>query len=395
MPWGYVANPFFPDKRNYALDLLRGLTIALMIVVNNPGDWKTMFTVLRHADWHGFLGADIVFPLFLFIAGYAAALKIQRVYLPLMSSGPHCASALTLEPTETPSFLGPLLRRAALLFLLGLLLNAWPLGLLPGTVIEPANLRLLGVLQRIALCVFFGGVILRYATTRLQTGLAIVVLLVLYEISMRLIVLQTPAGLYGGSFELADNFARFVDTSVLPTAMLYKVKGIPFDPEGLFTTITACATFLLGGLAFRCQGKVRWPFAAVLALLAAALLTVEPLNKNLWTPVYVLFTGTIAVVLLTALEAGCLSPAPRLAAILRPVTQMGQNPLIVYVLSVLVGKTLAVWKLQHGQSVKQVIFSTLTGMAIAPEFLSLAYSLVLLSGMLLLARALRRLPVRL
>jgi predicted acyltransferase len=64
--------------RNHALDLLRGLTIALMIIVNNPGDWKEMFTVLRHAEWHGFLGADIVFPLFLFVAGYAAAMRIQK-----------------------------------------------------------------------------------------------------------------------------------------------------------------------------------------------------------------------------------------------------------------------------------------------------------------------------
>ncbi|MFZ5630485.1 MAG: heparan-alpha-glucosaminide N-acetyltransferase domain-containing protein [Spirochaetota bacterium] len=384
------------NQRNHALDLLRGLTIALMIIVNNPGDWKAMFTFLRHAEWHGFLGADIVFPLFLFIAGYAAALKIHRVYLPLKSSGPHCASALTLDPAEAPPFFWPLLRRAALLFLIGVFLNAWPFGLLPGTSFDMANLRVMGVLQRIALCVLIGGVILRYATTRLQTTLAIVVLVLLYEICMRLIVLQTPAGLYGGSFGLADNFARFIDTSVLPAAMLYKVKGIPFDPEGLFTTLTATATFLLGGLTYRLGlRKSRWYLVGALAVLSLLALAIEPLNKNLWTTPYVLLTAALGAAALTVLEITLSAHGPGDRRPGNVFVEMGKNPLIVYVLSVLCGKTLATWKLSSGLSLKQYTYKFLAVSSMPAEVQSLLYSVLLLMAMMFLAWLMRRLPLRL
>jgi predicted acyltransferase len=132
------------SSRNVALDLMRGLTIALMIIVNNPGDWKNMFSLLEHADWNGFLGADIVFPFFLFVAGFAAALKIERVYGEIRAAGPHCASALTLGDglRSSKPYIFPLLRRTAILFLIGLFLNGWPFGLLPGTEFSPQNLRL-------------------------------------------------------------------------------------------------------------------------------------------------------------------------------------------------------------------------------------------------------------
>lgn len=382
--------------RNHALDLLRGLTIALMIIVNNPGDWKAMFSALRHAEWHGFLGADIVFPLFLFIAGYAAALKIDRVYLPLKISGPHCASALTLEPTEAPPFIWPLFRRAALLFLLGVFLNAWPFGLLPGSSFDVANLRLLGVLQRIALCVVFGGVILRYFTDRKRIATAVLTIIILYEFCMRLVTIHADGVTFGRSFELADNFARFFDLAIMPASMLYKVRTISFDPEGLFTTLTATATFLLGGLAYRCRSrKDRWYFVGVLALLSLFALEAEPLNKNLWTPAYVLLTATFAAAALTLLESWVPAQGSNAALISRPFAEMGKNPLVVYVLSVLFGKTLAVWKLDSGTSVKQLVYGSLTALHLPAEMQSLLYSLLLLGAMMALARLLRKTPLRL
>lgn len=382
-------------QRNYALDLLRGLTIALMIIVNNPGDWKAMFVLLRHAEWHGFLGADIVFPLFLFIAGYAAALKIDRVYIPLKSSGPHCASALTLEPTEAPPFIRPLLRRASLLFLIGLFLNAWPFGLLPGTSFDLANLRLLGVLQRIALCVLLGGVILRYAKDRRWLIFSVLTIILIYEVCMRLIAVEAGGTVFGRSFELTDNFARYFDLAVLPAGMLYKVKTMPFDPEGLFTTLTATATFLLGGLTYRSKfRKDRWYLVGVLAVLALFSLAAEPLNKNLWTPAYVLFTAALGALALSLLETKMPGPGPGEKSITSVFAEMGKNPLVVYVLSVLFGKTLAVWKFSSGLSLKQSAYGFLTILHLPAEVQSLLYSLILLVLMMLLARLLRPLPLR-
>lgn len=383
-------------ERNYPLDVLRGATIALMIIVNNPGDWQSMFTVLRHAEWHGFLGADIVFPFFLFIAGYAAALKIERVYLPLKSSGPHCASALTLETAEAPPFFWPLFRRAVLLFLIGLFLNAWPFGLLPGSGFELSNLRLLGVLQRIALCVLLGGAILRQMTGRRKLLFAIVTLLLLYETGMRLLVGDLNGVAYGGSFDLANNFARFFDLVILPAGMLYKMKGLPFDPEGLFTTLTATATFLFGGFTYRCHlRKDRYYLVGALALLSLFSLAAEPLNKNLWTTSYVLVTATLATATLTLLEHWLPAHGANSPAISRPLAEMGKNPLVLYVLSVLFGKTLAVWKLASGISVKQLLYSSLDFLHLPAEMQSLLYSLLLLAAMWALARVLRGSPLRL
>ena len=384
------------SQRNHALDLLRGLTIALMIIVNNPGDWKVMFTVLRHAEWHGFLGADIVFPLFLFIAGYAAALKIDRVYQPLRISGPHCASALTLEPAEAPPFFLPLLRRASLLFLIGVLLNAWPFGLLPGTSFDLSTLRLLGVLQRIALCVLAGGAILRYAASRRSLVFSILLILLLYEVCMRLLTVQVDGAAFGRSFALADNFARFVDLAVLPKSMFYKVQSIPFDPEGLFTTLTATATFLIGGLTYRCSHRFhRLYLLVVLVLLSLPAVAIEPLNKNLWTASFVLVTTTLGIAALTLLEAYWPCAGRRTQALVRPFGEMGQNPLVVYVLSVLFGKTLALWKLPPGLSLKQYCYGFLSSAYVTAEMQSLLYSMLLLTLMMLLARLLRPVPLRL
>jgi predicted acyltransferase len=395
-------------ERNYALDLLRGLTIALMIIVNNPGDWKAMFTVLRHAEWHGFLGADIVFPLFLFVAGYAAAIRIQRRYTPIAVAGPHCASALTLQETEPPPYYLPLLRRAAILFLIGLFLNAWPFGLLPGTEFSFSNLRVFGVLQRIAICVLVGGVLLRRIAT--VKGLVSVLILtaVVYEFCMRVALVKIGDVFYGRSFELHNNFARLVDTSILPETMLYKVQKTTFDPEGVFTSLTAIMTFLFGALAFRLTllsiGKSqnsfrnlvrsRWGLAGMGTLLGITVLIFEPINKNLWTIPYVLLTAAVATALLLALEKVDFGTQRIWSRIAQPFADMGRNPLVIYVLSGIVGKALALYKLSPQLSVKQYLYGGLSVLSLDPKLQSLVYSLLLLAVVSLIARALRRVQLR-
>lgn len=394
--------------RNFSLDLLRGLTIALMIVVNNPGDWKAMFAVLRHAEWHGFLGADIVFPLFLFVAGYAAALKINRLYGPMTAGGPHCASALTLEERELPAYYLPLMRRAAILFLIGLFLNAWPLGLLPGTEFSFGHLRVLGVLQRIAICVLVGGVLLRRVETLRGLVSVLILIFLLYEFCMRVPLVKFEDVFFGRSFELQNNFARLVDITVWPEAMLYKVQKIAFDPEGLFTSVTAIMTFLFGGLAFRLalpriattQHKFRnflqsrWGLASVCAVLGFALANFEPINKNLWTIPYVLLTAAAATALLLALEKFDFGKRRFWRHLAQPFADMGKNPLLIYVLSGIVGKALALYKLSPQLSVKQYLYGGLNIFSLEGKLQSLVYSLLLLVAVSLIARVLRRVPLR-
>lgn len=379
------------SQRNYALDLLRGLTIALMIIVNNPGDWQQMFSILRHAEWHGFLGADIVFPLFLFVAGYAAALKITRDFSN-GASGPHCASALTLEEPEPPHFYRRLVRRAVVLFIIGVFLNAWPFGLLPGTDFSIEKIRVFGVLQRIAICVLIGGIILRHLRTTRGIMVAICALALIYEILMRLPLISTVEGNFGRSFELTDNFARLVDLTLIPQSMLYKVQKITFDPEGLLTSTGAVMTFLFGALCYRMPLQ-RFTLVCILMVLGGLWAIFEPVNKNLWTMPYVLLTAGFGCALLTFFEKIRFSEMRIAHFLSAPFADMGRNSLLIYTLSGIVGKALAFGKTTSGVSYKVVLYKGLQFLPLSGKLSSLAYSLIFLALLAVLARLLRRIPL--
>jgi predicted acyltransferase len=379
------------SSRNVALDLMRGLTIALMIIVNNPGDWKNMFSLLEHADWNGFLGADIVFPFFLFVAGFAAALKIERVYGEIRAAGPHCASALTLGDglRSSKPYIFPLLRRTAILFLIGLFLNGWPFGLLPGTEFSPQNLRLFGVMQRIAISVMLGGLILRYAQSRTALVTCMVLMALLYEGLMRIPLVEYAGVTFGQTFELQANFARYVDIQIVPNSMLYKVHKIPFDPEGLLTSLTATLTFLVGGLTFRLKSTERIGLALTFCVAGIAMQSVEPINKHLWTVPYVLLTGAGAILMLMALEKLRLGQSGIAKKFSAPFVAMGLNPLLIYALSSIAAKTLAYWKISPQQSLKQLCYTGLAALPVSPKSASLIYSISLLTVFTLVALLLR------
>ena len=203
------------------------------------------------------------------------------------------------------------------------------------------------------------------------------------------------AGNHNDAFELKDNFARFIDTSLLPAAMLYKVQKIPFDPEGLFTSLTAVMTFLLGGLTFRLStgitGAKRQRFFLVLLLSVTGLLMalVEPINKNLWTLSYVLLTGAAGVLLLAALEKINDREPNLLYRLSIPFASMGRNPLMIYVLSGIVGKGLALWKTGSGVSLKAILFNSMLVLPVSAKTASVLYSLILLGLLALLAARMR------
>ena len=273
-----------PSMRLRSLDVFRGMAIAGMILVNNPGSWEHVYPPLLHAEWHGFTPTDLVFPAFLYIVGVAMAFSLARY-----------TEAENTKPT--PQLYWRIARRAITLFALGLFLNASSLvmnSLFKGAPLsELANLRIMGVLQRISLAYFFSSLIVLNLRRRQQWILATIILLG-YWLAMSLIPVP---GFGAGNLSLEGNLAAYLDRSLLGTEHLYK-QG--FDPEGLFSTLPAIVTVLIGyftgkwlrnqpiqsrtslGLmlfGFGClMGGWLWDFAF-------------PINKQLWTSSYVLYSA--------------------------------------------------------------------------------------------------------
>ena len=316
--------------RHLSLDVFRGAAVALMILVNNPGSWNHLYPPLAHAPWHGCTPTDLVFPFFLFAVGNALALV-----LPGLLAGP--AAAFWIK----------LLRRTALVFLIGLLLNAvslWRWDAQGGFTLRGLeHLRTLGVLQRIALC--WGAAALIVWWARGRTGVvagAAVALLLLYWV----LFLILPAGT--DPYSLEGYFGTHWDRAVLGASHLYQGEGVPFEPEGLASTLPAVAQVLLGVLVGQAIARggssallVARLFMAATALLALAYLwqLAMPLNKKLWTSSYVLLTTGLALLVLASLML-LLDVQGRRGAWVRFFEVFGTNALFIFVLSGLVPRLL-------------------------------------------------------
>jgi predicted acyltransferase len=344
--------------RFVALDALRGLAIALMILVNTPGSWSHVYSPLLHAPWHGFTFADIVFPGFLFVVGAAMFYALKHASLD---------RATVLK----------IFKRSALMFLCGVFLN-WFWGQ------ELATLRVMGVLQRIAVCYAVAALLIlalrrgNNAASALQLKLPIVAAALLVGYWLLLQLGSDPYGLEG-------NIVRQLDLTLFGAAHLYQGFGIAFDPEGILSCLPAVVNVLLGywvavGLAGRNQQQgFRWLLAvgAILVLLALGSSYYCPINKALWTGSYVALSGGLLVWLLALMV--WLVDIKGWRAVAEPLQIYGSNPLFIYMLSwiwaVIIGELL-VW--QHaGQalSVYQFGFDLLA--TVFPEkFASLVFALL-------------------
>jgi predicted acyltransferase len=254
------------SRRFVAVDALRGLTVAAMLVVNNPGDWGFVYAPLRHASWHGCTPTDLIFPFFLFVAGASLSLSL----VPRLDAG---AARSGLDRA--------LLWRALRIIALGLALHA-----LAFWALSAGHFRPMGVLQRIGLCVLASGWLVMHASPRIQ-WIVIAALMLGYWGLMA----------WGGSLEPWVNLASRIDAVVLGEhAYLFDAAaGRAHDPEGLLSTLPAIATTLLGARAgawLRSGAMPRLVVAGVTSVALALLWsTVFPLNKNLWTSSYVLWTA--------------------------------------------------------------------------------------------------------
>ena len=284
--------------RLVSLDVFRGITIAGMIMVNNPGNWKHVYAPLRHAEWHGWTPTDFIFPFFIFIVGVSMSFSLGKL------------GELKVKPKGVYS---KIFRRTAIIFGLGLFLH-----LIPWNIPEGYNwfsdtlakVRIFGVLQRIAVVYFIAALILVNFKRKVQIYWAIGLPL-FYWLIMKLIpvpiIEEGYVAYYIGSLTKDINLAAYVDTLLL-SGHTWKVgRFLAFDPEGILSTIPAISTALIGVFTgyWLKSGKNKYEitsglfFTGVIGLVFGLVLDAWfPINKALWSPSYVVFMGGMALIFL-------------------------------------------------------------------------------------------------
>ena len=293
-----------------SLDVFRGISIAGMILVNNAGSLRHVYHPLQHADWNGWTLTDLLFPFFLFTVGVALTLSFSERF--------------GRGGSERKLFLG-ILRRTFILFGLGILLSGFP-------HYHWATVRIPGVLQRIALCYFCSALIFMKTGIRGQ-AIATIMLLAIYWLMMKLV----PVPGYGaGVLEKEGSLAGYLDGLLMPGHLLQPT----WDPEGLLSTLPAIATTMSGILAGhwlrsgRSAGrKTRWLLiAGAGAVLIGQVMGIWfPVNKNLWTSSYAVFTSGIALLFFGLCYWVVDVRGHRLLT--KPLVIFGANAITVYLLS--------------------------------------------------------------
>jgi predicted acyltransferase len=315
-------------QRYQSLDVFRGATVALMILVNNPGAWGHIFSPLAHANWHGLTPTDLVFPFFLFAVGNAMSFVMPK-----------------LEQGTDIDFWKKILKRTLLIFAIGLFLNwspfvKWSDGHLIFKQWE--SIRIMGVLQRIALCYFFASIIIYYGKSTWALYIGAVILLLYW-------LLTTLIGAPGHPYSLSGYFGNAIDQSILGVTHIYKGEGVPFDPEGLTSTLPAIVQVIFGFLVgeyIQNKGK-NFEMLSQLILTGVVLVFAGyiwdfsfPINKKIWTSSYVVYTSGLAMITLSVFiyliefknAAGKWSYFFEV---------FGKNPLFIFVLSGFLPRVLA------------------------------------------------------
>jgi predicted acyltransferase len=321
------------NQRFYSLDVFRGATVALMILVNNPGTWAHIFPPLEHAAWHGCTPTDMVFPFFLFAVGNAMAFVLPRLQ-------------------EKKIFWQKVLKRTLLIFFIGLLLNWFPFvkyndaGMLEAKTWQ--NLRIMGVLQRIALCYCFAAILIKICGNKGAFVAAASVLLGYWF----LCVAGNPAAPYS----LNGWFGSSVDAILLGKNHLYQGEGVPFDPEGLLSTFGAIVQVMFGYFAghyILTKGKTHEMLNGLLIAGCVLIFTgfcwdmVFPINKKIWTSSYTIYTTGLAMLVLGVL-IWLIEFKQRKGAWSSFFDVFGKNALFIFVLSGVLPRLSGLVRLPNG-----------------------------------------------
>jgi predicted acyltransferase len=323
------SRPF--TERVVSLDAFRGATMALMVLVNTPGDYGHVYAPLQHSQWNGWTPTDVVFPSFMWIIGVAMTIVLTR------------RVAAGVSPSR---ILRQACRRAVILYVLGLVLYAYP-------NFDLSTQRIFGVLQRIAICYLIATAIYLTASIRGQI-IWILSMLGGYWLLMTLV----PVPGYGaGRLDVEGNFAHYIDRVVLGAHNYAYTKT--WDPEGIVSTIPAIATVLFGVMAGQIlrlertlTQRVAWLFAAGVLLLAAGQVCNIwlPINKKLWTSSFSLFMAGLDFVIFAGMV--WLVDVHGYQRFTKPLVIMGMNAITVYMVSELLDQVLnAIHVTSGGQSV--------------------------------------------
>jgi predicted acyltransferase len=330
-------------ERYYSLDVFRGATVAFMIMVNNQAG--TPYTPLDHAPWHGCTPTDLVFPFFLFAVGNAMAFVMPR-----------------LQQAGTAAFLAKVFRRTLLIFGIGLFLNWCPFlrydaaGHLVGKGWEwtandgqLAGVRVMGVLQRIALCYLFASLIVYFFKTRGAYVISFIMLMMYW-------VLCAMLGDKAYPYSLQGYFGTAVDKAAFGSAHMYHGEGVAFDPEGLASTIPAITQVIFGyfvGQYIQLKGNnyemLSNLFVGGLVLMFAGYWwdMLFPINKKIWTSSYVVYTTGLAIAILSVVIF-IIEFKNRRGWLSRYFNVFGKNPLFIFFLSGFLPRLLALIRIPNG-----------------------------------------------
>ena len=369
--------------RLVSLDVFRGIVIAAMILVTDPGTYSYVYSPLRHAEWMGATATDMIFPAFLFMVGLAISFSF--------------ASQIKRGVTRT-NLIQRLLRRTLVLFVLGLVLNGFP-------DYHLATLRIPGILQRIAICYLLSGALYLFTTRqiRLLAGVAFA-LLAAYWALLRLVPVP---GIGPGHLDTFGSLPAYIDRQLFGINHLWiwgltPGKGVTYDPEGLLSTLPAMFSTLAGIVAgdwtrsdFPARKRVLGLAIAGCALWISGLLLspLLPLNKRIWTSTFALLSTGVSVAVFAALYAVIDLGGFRRG--LLPAKVLGTNAILAFTLSTIITSLLDRIHL-HGLTLHEWLYQNLFAGWLPPYPSSLAYAIVivLLNILLLYPLYQRRLFVR-
>lgn len=352
------------SDRILSLDIFRGLTIAMMILVNNPGTWDSIYPPLEHAPWHGLTPTDLVFPFFLFIVGVSITLSLNK----RKERGDN-QNKLVMQ----------IFRRGITIFLIGFLLPVFPfVDFTNGGWADLSHIRILGVLQRIGIVYMVVSFIFLKLNLRWQAVLAVSFLLVYWFI---MAVIPVP-GVGYPNLEPGTNMAAFIDRLFLSGHMWSGT--VTWDPEGMLSTLPALSTALLGVMLGHWMQakhepviKAAWIFVAGNIALAIGWLwaLAFPLNKNLWTSSYVVFTAGLACQFFGVIY--WLVDVRGMKWWTKPFVVLGSNAIAAYAGSEFICRLLYQIQVHSGGKVNSLqgwIFQTVFLSTLSPINASLAYA---------------------